>query len=61
MTDNEHWQRPARCSDSACLEWLRHPDGTVSVRSSLEPERMVTFTADEFAAFVGAVKEGEVG
>ena len=58
MTDNEHWQRV--CGDSACVEILHAPDGTVSVRSSLAPERVVTFTAAEWAAFVVAVKEGEV-
>jgi hypothetical protein len=59
MTDNDRWHRPARCGDSACAEWQRHPDGTVSVRSSLRPAETITLTAEEFAAFVVAAKEGQ--
>lgn len=55
-----HWQRSSRCSDSACLEWTRTGD-TVSIRNSLNPEVVVTFTVEQWSVFIAAVEEGEMG
>jgi hypothetical protein len=61
MTDNDHWHRPAGCSDSACVEWRRWTYGSVSIRSSVQPAEIVTLSPAEWAAFVVAVGKGEVG
>lgn len=56
MTD---WRKSSKCSDSACVEVRRWTFGSVSVRSTTRPAEIATFTDEEWAAFVAAVKEGE--
>lgn len=59
MTD---WQRSSYCGTNACVEVLRHADGTVRLRDSKHPEREpLTFTAEEWEAFRLGVQAGEFG
>jgi len=53
------WRRSSRCSsESACVEVLVEP-GHVSLRSTQQRDRIVRFTADEWAAFAEGVRAGE--
>ena len=52
------WRRPQRCDTSTCPEVLIEP-GYVSVRSTLQPDRVVRFTTAEWAALVDGVQRGE--
>jgi Domain of unknown function (DUF397) len=49
------------CSGGGCVEVGRTPGGPVVVRDSKDPERRASlvFTAEEWAAFVAGVKDGE--
>ena len=47
------------CESGACVEVADCDDGGVKVRASLTPERVVTFTRDEWRAFIAAVKRDE--
>ena len=49
------------CNAGGCVEVGRTSDGPVVVRDSKDPERRASlvFTADEWAAFVAGVKNGE--
>ncbi len=43
-----------------CVEAARLKDGDVGVRDSKDPHRVILrFTADEWTAFVGGVRNGE--
>lgn len=43
-----------------CLEARIHADGSVDVRNSKAPEKgSVSFTKDEWTAFIGGAKNGE--
>lgn len=43
-----------------CVEVAALPDGGMAVRDSKDPDGPVlTFTAGEWAAFIGGVKDGE--
>jgi Domain of unknown function (DUF397) len=49
------------CSLGDCVEVGQLPGGAVTVRDTKDPERRaaLTFTRDEWAAFVQGVKAGE--
>lgn len=49
------------CNFGDCVEVGRAPDGSVVVRDSKDAERRqsLTFTTDEWTAFVRGVKAGE--
>jgi Domain of unknown function (DUF397) len=48
------------CSLGNCVEVGRSPDGTVLVRDTKDPvRRALTFTDEEWTAFVAGVKAGE--
>jgi hypothetical protein len=48
------------CSFGSCVEVGRSPDGTVLVRDTKDSSRhALTFTNDEWDAFVAGVKAGE--
>ena len=53
-----NWVRLAECDTSACAEVA--VDGeAVLLRSSLRPERIVSFERDEWAALCEAIRAGE--
>lgn len=49
------------CTGGGCVEIGRLTGGPVTVRDSKDPERRtsLTFTQEEWAAFVAGVKQGE--
>lgn len=51
--------KSSRCGDSACVEVTQFVPGSIMVRQSDQPERMLVFTADEWVAFIAGVKDGE--
>jgi hypothetical protein len=59
------WCRSSRCDTSACVEVRRQriSDGDdltdVEVRWSVNPDRVLAFTEDEWRAFIEGVKNGE--
>ena len=56
------WRKSARSNSSGgnCVEVAPLPDGGMAVRDSKDPDGPVlTFTAAEWAAFIGGVKDGE--
>jgi hypothetical protein len=55
------YQISSYCNGGGCVEVGRAPDGPVVVRDSKDPERRASlvFTAEEWAAFVAGVKNGE--
>lgn len=57
---NQNWQKPNRCDNSGpnCVE-ARIDGGVVEVRNSQKPSALASFTTDEWAAFVGGVKDGQ--
>jgi hypothetical protein len=48
----------ALCAFGECLEVLEEDDGTHRIRSSGKPAIEVRATADEWQAFISAVKKG---
>lgn len=55
------YQISSYCNGGGCVEVGRTSDGPVVVRDSKDPERRASlvFTAEEWAAFVAGVKNGE--
>lgn len=48
------WQRARRCDAGHCVE-IAHHDGQVLVRDSKDPDRVLTFSGQEWAAFMDGV------
>jgi Domain of unknown function (DUF397) len=56
------WHKSSRSGAQGgnCVEVAKLPDGGMAVRDSKNPNaQMLTFTAAEWRAFVGGVKDGE--
>src|SRR6185369_10383264 len=53
-TTMSEWIRPAGCDSGSCVEY-RTVDGRVFVRSSEDPNDMITFTVAEWDAFVAGL------
>lgn len=53
------WRTPAHCSCGDCAEWI-YDSGQLLLRSTLQPEAIVTFTAQEAADLIAAIKAGEL-
>ncbi len=55
----EEWKRSKSCADTACVEF-HYIQGGVAVRDSKDPEGPVlTFTKDEWRAFIEGAVAGE--
>ena len=52
------WRRAARCADAGCTEVAEGPDG-ILLRSSLQPDVVVSLTRGEWDTFVEGVKTGD--
>ena len=63
MTSPITWRRSSWCSTNSCVEVADLPDGKVAVRDSKSPAeaQFLTFTSDEWTAFISGVKAGEFG
>lgn len=58
-TENTQWRRSSRCGGGACVE-VAKIDGFYHVRDAKDPNGAVlTFSADEWAAFVAGAKASE--
>jgi hypothetical protein len=57
MPRQGEWRR-ALCESTACAEVRRDGDA-IMVRSSLRPDRIVVFTAEEWSAFCRGVASGD--
>lgn len=55
------WRRSSYCGTNACVEIHHGPDGRVAIRASGRPDDRLTFTAEEWLAFVAGVQAGEFG
>lgn len=68
------WTRSSYCDSNTCVEWRRadacsadadcveiaHTDDSIQLRDSKDPDGPVlTFTADEWRAFLAGAKAGE--
>jgi hypothetical protein len=53
------WIRSGRCDTGSCVE-VAFVGDEIAVRNSTEPDgRVVTFTRNEWQAFLGGVADGE--
>lgn len=60
-TEEPHWRRSRRCSTGACVEVAR-TSGHLMVRDSKNlGARPISFTAEQWTAFVAGVKSGAFG
>ena len=49
------WRRSSRCSDASCVE-VNSVDGTVLVRSTVEPDVELRLTAEQWRSLLDMVK-----
>lgn len=52
------WLRARRCDVAQCVE-VAHHGGQVLVRDSKDPERVLTFSGEEWATFLDGVYSGD--
>lgn len=50
------WRRSGRCSGGSCVE-VAKVDDRIMVRNSADPRLVVTFTHDEWMAFLDGAEE----
>jgi hypothetical protein len=53
------WRISSACVSGECVEVRRNPDGTVSIRNSTDPDRILTVTGAEWEMFRAGVAAGE--
>lgn len=55
------WRKSSLCDNSSgnCVEVKRRDDRTVSVRRSSRPGFEITYSPDEWSAFIAGAKNGE--
>lgn len=54
------WRRSTKCDAGTCVEVnIIGVQDTVLVRSTTAPTNSISFTADEWRAFIAGVKDGE--
>jgi len=58
---SKDWYKSSFCTSSAnCVETRMHTDGSVDIRNSRDPQGpVVSFTKDEWTAFLSGVRSGE--
>jgi len=59
MPEMDRWVRSSRCNSGFCVEVRRNPDGSVSIRNSTDPDRILTVTGAEWEMFRAGVAAGE--
>nr|WP_221379758.1 DUF397 domain-containing protein [Actinoplanes polyasparticus] len=57
-TEKPQWRKARRCTGGNCVEVAR-TDGAVLMRNSTSPDEILSFTVEEWEAFVAGVKEGD--
>ena len=58
FTEGLRWRKAKQCAGSSCVE-VAWADSQVLLRDSKDPGVVLSFTVEEWEAFVGGVKEGE--
>lgn len=59
VEDSIRWHRSSRCESDTCVE-VAHIDRTIAIRDSKDVNGPVlTFSAQEWAAFIAGVRNGE--
>jgi hypothetical protein len=53
------WRRSSRCANSGCVEVARRGDKVVVRDSKIDDSPVLSYTSDEWGAFVAGVKAGE--
>ncbi len=51
--------RKAHCADGACAEAAKDGPDSVLLRSTLRPGAVLSFTNDEWSAFLASVRDGD--
>ena len=57
-TDRLEWRKSSRCASGTCVEVAKGDDG-VFVRDSKNPEVVLTFSLQEWDAFLDGAAQGE--
>ncbi|GAA3956238.1 DUF397 domain-containing protein [Actinoplanes auranticolor] len=58
-SESLQWRKSSHCSNGTCVEVAKH-DGQYLVRDSKNPNAdPLTFTTDEWSAFVQGINEGQ--
>jgi len=52
------WVKSARCESSHCVE-VASLDNAMALRNSTDPAKHLTFSAEDWTAFVAGVRNGE--
>jgi Domain of unknown function (DUF397) len=55
--DVSGWQRSKSCESGACVE-VAFAGGVVALRASKKPDKVVTFSRDQWKGFVADAKNG---
>ena len=58
LTEQLDWRKSSRCGNTTCVEVAKGNDG-VFVRDSKNPELVLSFTPQEWTAFIDAAADGE--
>jgi Domain of unknown function (DUF397) len=58
-TDNSQWRKSTFSAEGNCVEMKALDDGVVAMRNGESGDVVVTFTREDFKAFVLGVKTGE--
>ena len=53
------WTRSSKCANSECVEAARQEDGHILLRDSKNPDMILSYSHDEWDAFLAGVKAGE--
>lgn len=55
-----NWRKSSKCGNATCVEVARMDDDTYLIRDSKQPAQpALSFTKDEWVAFVAGVQAGE--
>jgi predicted secreted Zn-dependent protease len=60
-TEEPHWRRSRRCATGACVEVAQTPDRFLVRDSKNLDATPITFTREQWTAFVAGVKAGDFG
>ncbi len=60
QADVVHWMRSERCENGACVE-VKFTGDVIAIRSSTDPETMITFGPGAWRDFIVKIKSGAFG
>jgi len=53
------WRKSSKCANTECVEIARDVQGMILLRDSKSPALVLSYTRDEFRAFLDGAKAGE--